>query len=127
MSLMSTLKNYNQVSSQKLKAEIRRFVNGTLAEYERLVERHGKDRVMLLVVDGEIEIWITLDLTRELLGTSGYQHVRDLRAEYLSKERYDARIIAHFYRYKDIAMMPSASERRWRGGGGSKARMLRDG
>jgi hypothetical protein len=111
------------VTSQKLKAEIRGFVNGTLADYERLVERHGADRVMLLVRDGEPEIWVTLSLSKELLGTHDKQRVRNLRIQYLSEERCNTKIIAHFYRYEDIALIPPKSERRWRGGGGAKARM----
>jgi hypothetical protein len=127
MSLIATLKSYKQVSSRKLKSEIRRFVNGPLADYERLVERHGSDRVVFIIINGEPEIYVTVGLAQEMVGIKDTNKLLELRRKYLPSGRLANKIYGHYFKYADMAILPSRAERRWMGGGGAKARMLRDG
>lgn len=102
---------YNYISKSTLKSTIKHFVTETLPRYEELINKYGPDGAMLIFSpQGEIEIWITIDVCREILDLHNNQRFYVMRKKYFP-ENYSG-ITNHLYRYDQIATLPSKAERR---------------
>jgi hypothetical protein len=103
---------YNNITAAILKRKIRHLSTKILPQYEKLVEKHGAEEVVLIVSSkGKIEVWVTLNACREILDIHSNQRFYEMRKRHFPKN-YTKKITHHLYPYDQIATLPSKTERR---------------